>query len=116
MGDYWVWIAVIGAVLGTVILIAHFGKPKCPKCGKRKSFAASKKEVKQERISISKTETIKHYSKDQTLAGKPASVYPESVSTRRYTVPGIRTFFEVTYTCRLCGEKFSQREYTDREV
>ncbi len=115
MGDYWIWVAV-GAIGGIAILVWFFSKPKCPKCGKRKSFAASRKEVKSEHITIRKTETIKHFSKEQTMAGKPTAVLPEKVSTREYTVPGIRTHYDVTYTCRVCGEQFTRREHSDSET
>jgi len=117
MDSAWFWLVIIIlGVVGLVILVSYLNRPKCPKCGKRDSLSTSRKTVKSERISIKKEETIKHYSKDQTAAGRPIAVMPESVSKRTYTVPGIRTYYDVKYTCRACGESFTRREYTDNEM
>ena len=113
------WLIFIGIgalIIGVIAFSTHFSRAKCSKCGKRNSHAVSRKEIRTERISIKKQERIKHYSKEQTMAGRPITVIPESVSTRNYTVPGIRTFYDVIYTCQNCGEQFSRREYTDTEV
>ena len=111
-------------VLGLYARIAEFfggsGKllgTKCPKCGKRRSHAVSREEVKQEKITINKEEKIKHYGKNQINMGerKPFE-QPESISIRKYTVPGIKTYYDVTYSCQICGETFIQSEYTENEV
>ena len=120
MDDFKIWVIIIGVVL-IVVLFIFLSQPKCPMCGKRKSSLSSKKKVGEERISIKKTETIKHYSKENThsVLGRPTlgSATPtEAVSVREYTVPGIRTYYDVTYTCQVCGESYSRREHEDTEV
>ena len=117
----WSMIFVIAVlVIGALILFAYFSRVKCPRCKKRNCNRISSREARTENISIKKTETIKHYSKEQTGWGGGIKLgegfKPESVSTREYTVPGIRTYYDVTYSCLMCGEQFSQREYRDSEA
>jgi len=115
----WVLALIILAAIGIIILIAYFRIPKCPKCGKRKCSEISRIETGKQNISIQKEEKIKHYGKDQTnifgYVTPDDRIKPESVTVRKYTVPGVRTFYEVTYSC-VCGNKFSRREHDEREI
>ena len=120
MENLGIWAIILG-VIGLVVIVVILSKPKCPKCGARKSYSTSRKEIKSERISIKKKETIKHYSKENSnsVLGRPSlgSATPvESVSTREYTVPGIRTYYDVKYTCQACGEIYIRSEYEDAEI
>jgi hypothetical protein len=111
-------LAGFGVIVILAIVAAYFRQPKCPNCGKRKCYKKAATEVGSEYISIQKEEKMNHYSKKQ-IAGSlvdPLQKHsPESVTIRRYTVPGIRTFYDVTYVCRTCGNEFSRREHQDRE-
>ena len=111
-------IAVVG-VLVTLLIYWMATRNNCKKCSKGKYREVSRQEVGTERISIQKTETIKHFSKEQTSFGQPkpgASSHPESVSTRKYSVPGVRTHIEITLVCNQCGDTITRRTFVDTEV
>ncbi|MCL2224295.1 MAG: hypothetical protein FWB96_04920 [Defluviitaleaceae bacterium] len=88
----------------------------CPSCKKQKSKEISRTQTKQERIQIQKEETIKHYGKNQVDAvGRPTTPFPESVTTRKYSVPATRTHYNVKYTCQACRTQFTGNIHEDTE-
>jgi|GEM_PF-3102803 len=121
MNDVITWVIII-FIVGIIVFSLYFRVvellgAKCPKCGKRKSHEVSRKEAKQEKITIKKEEKIEHYGKNQTQMGeRKLFEQPERISIRKYTVPGIRIYYNVTYSCKICGELFIKSEYIENEV
>jgi len=108
--------AIVGlaglAVLGTLgvgaLVSSYFNRPKCPYCKKRRKHPiVSKTPIKEANATVQKTEEAEVKDKD----GKTVNT-----ETRCYTVPGIKTTYDVVYQCKCCGKEFHKEETDEIEV
>ena len=76
MEMFWFIVIVIG-IVGLFVLCMFLNRVKCPQCGARKCSEVSRTETGTKNISVRKKETIRHFSKEQTMAGRPKAIPPE---------------------------------------
>ncbi len=113
----WLIITII-VIIGLAVLSAYLKLPKCPNCKKRKSKETDRKISYEEKIKIKKEEQVAHYSKNQISYGQirfGQKNNPSSVTVRKYTVPGKRIYYDVTYHCNNCGTEYTRTETKDEE-
>ena len=119
---YWVILIIAGVIL-LYILGWYFGLAQCPKCKSRSCSVLSKEETDSETIYFKKKQYIREYKNDSGSAAfdwqakyGSANRYtkePEKLIEKEVLLPGTRTYYNVKYVCKKCGNEFYRKEHVD---
>jgi phage FluMu protein Com len=119
------WLILIGIVvliIGLRILAAYFSRVKCPNCKKRNCVETDREETSRQQVMFEEEEVIKHVDNKRGSFGGVATSRaqltaqfgkPDSITIRKYKVPGERVHYEVTYKCNDCGKNFTETTHVD---
>ena len=111
---------VVIVLVIVLVALSYIAANTCPKCKSLNNTVVSHKLISQKPIQIKKQEVLRHYSSKQTFGGSvkgsEVSRPDNGVTTREYTVPGVRETFEVLHRCNVCGTEFTSEEIKDREI
>lgn len=121
-------IGIIAFFILIAVLNAHFSLPKCPNCGKRKTYELSRELIDSEPVYFKEKQQIKQFDNTgrkakysiplQRYNMKPSEFpaltdAPEKVIVKDVYLEGRRDNYIVTYCCRICENEFDRYEHVD---